>query len=157
MSVKLHRKGIVINSNSDTLKIGSTNYYKRKAGQLVYGKQNLFNGAMAIIPDEFNGYLTSNDVPALDIDKFKVLPEYFILYIGRRNYNVCLETLSSGTGSKRIHEKTLFKIIESFPTIEEQQKITDFLLVLDNRIDQTTRKVEILKDQKKWFMKQMFV
>src|SRR5699024_6396093 len=59
LTVKLHLKGIAVSENIATLKIGSTTYYKRKAGQFIYGKQNLFNGAFGIVPDYLDGYLSS--------------------------------------------------------------------------------------------------
>ncbi|WP_157967292.1 restriction endonuclease subunit S [Candidatus Chryseobacterium massiliense] len=67
LTVKLHLKGVLKNDNTDTLSFGATNYFIRKKGQFIYGKQNLFNGAFDIIPDEFDGFLSSGDVPTLEI------------------------------------------------------------------------------------------
>ena len=49
ITVRLHGKG-VCKSNAENLQLGSTQYYHRKAGQLIYGKQNFHNGAIGIVP-----------------------------------------------------------------------------------------------------------
>jgi len=50
-------------------KEGATKYYKRKAGQFIYGKQNLHKGAFGIIPHELDGFESSLDIPAFDVEK----------------------------------------------------------------------------------------
>lgn len=80
LTVKLHLKGVSQNDNTNTLSLGATNYFIRKKGQFIYGKQNLFNGAFGIIPDEFDGFLSSGDVPALDINHSKLTLHIFYIF-----------------------------------------------------------------------------
>ena len=54
MTLKLNLGGIDTGSNRETLKIGATTYYRRYAGQFIYGKQNFFNGSIAIIPKQLD-------------------------------------------------------------------------------------------------------
>lgn len=49
-------------------KKGATRYFIRKAGQFIYGKQNLHKGAFGIVPEELDGYESSLDIPAFDVD-----------------------------------------------------------------------------------------
>lgn len=105
MTLKLNLGGLEAGSNRDTLALGSTVYYRRKAGQFIYGKQNFFNGSMAIIPLELDGKATSGDVPSLDI--VGISTEYLFTYVSRDIYWKTKEAKASGTGSKRIHEKNL--------------------------------------------------
>ncbi|WP_235711978.1 restriction endonuclease subunit S [Bacillus mycoides] len=157
LTVKLHRNGVQVNQNTDTLKIGSTNYYRRKSGQFIYGKQNFFNGAFDIIPDKYDGYLSSGDVPTLDINENKVLPLYLLYYLGREGFYKRTESVASGTGSKRIHESTLLGINISLPTMKEQTKIGNFFKQLDDTIALHQRELDALKETKKAFLQKMFV
>lgn len=157
LTVKLHCKGIQSNRNTGTLKIGSTIYYKRKSGQFIYGKQNFFNGAFGIIPDEYDGYLTSADIPALDIIEGKVFPLYLLHFISRQSFYKKAESLSTGTGSKRIHEATILNIKVYTPSLEEQIKIGNFFKQLDQTIELHEKELETLKETKKAFSQKMFV
>lgn len=156
LTVKLHMQGIKVNKNVDTLNIGATVYYKRKAGQFIYGKQNFFNGAFGIVPEELDGYLSSGDIPALNINRDRIIPEYLINYIGRTEFYKKTENLSSGTGSKRIHEKTLLEIVINIPCVAEQERIANFLSNIDLVIDKENKKLEELKRWKKGLLQQMY-
>ncbi|UCS95294.1 restriction endonuclease subunit S [Echinicola marina] len=157
LTVKLHLKGISRNDNSDTLSIGSTNYYVRKKGQLIYGKQNLFNGALAMVPEEYDGFLSSGDVPALDIIDSKIDPEFLFQYISRPSYYKRLESIASGSGSKRIHENNLLSQSIMVPSIKRQQKIATTLSAIDQKIDLESRLLELLKQQKLYFLQNIFI
>jgi type I restriction enzyme S subunit len=156
LTVKLHLKGVFKNDNTESLSLGA-NYFIRRKGQFIYGKQNLFNGAFAIVPDEFDGFLSSGDVPALDINGTKVYPSYLLLFMGRATYYNELEVIASGSGSKRIHESTLMDIIIEFPSLPEQQKIASFLTAIDNKIAQANQQLEHTQTFKKGLLQQMFV
>ena len=66
--------------------------------------------------------------------------------------------MSSGTGSKRIHEKTLLNFGINVPTkSEEQQKIGTFFKQLDDTIALHQRQLEALEMTKKSFLQKMFI
>ncbi|MCT4035276.1 restriction endonuclease subunit S [Elizabethkingia anophelis] len=157
LTVKLHLKGVSQNDNTNTLSLGATNYFIRKKGQFIYGKQNLFNGAFGIIPDEFDGFLSSGDVPALDIKHSKINTAYLIYFLGRVDFYKRLEDLAAGSGSKRIHETTLLGIKIDFPTIEEQHKIASFLLSIDGKIEIETNILQKLERQNTYFLANLFI
>lgn len=156
MTLKLNLGGLESGSNRETLELGSTIYYKRKAGQFIYGKQNFFNGSMAIIPIDLDGKATSGDVPSLDV--VGILSEYLYVYVSRGDYWKSKESEASGTGSKRIHEKTLQGFDIKVPSTQnEQRKIGSFFKQLDATIALHQRKLDLLKEQKKGFLQKMFV
>ncbi|MDW4411898.1 restriction endonuclease subunit S [Staphylococcus saprophyticus] len=157
LTVKLEGRGVSKANINRALKMGSTVYYKRFAGQFIYGKQNFFNGAFGIVPKFLNNYYSSGDVPALNIDYSKIDSKYFINYISRKDYYKKKEAFSTGTGSKRIHEKTLLDFDIMLPSVEEQEKIGDFFSEIDNFIEKQSYKVELLKERKKGFLQKMFV
>jgi|AntRauTorckE5430_2_1112549.scaffolds.fasta_scaffold12899_2 type I restriction enzyme S subunit len=157
LTVKLNLKGVFLNNRTDGLKIGATKYIIRKKGQFIYGKQNLFNGAFAIIPDKFDGFVSSGDVPSLDIESNQLDSKFLYFFLARTSFYKKLENIASGSGSKRIHEKTLFKVEIGLPSLKEQTKIANFLSTVDKNIALVSKKIEHTKTYKKGLMQQMFV
>ena len=154
MTLKLNLEGITLAANRETLKLGATKYYKRHEGQLLYGKQNFFHGSISLIPKEAEGYATSGDVPALNISNIN--SKYLVDYISRPIYFEEKEALATGTGSKRIHEKTLFNFKIAVPSLEEQSEISNFIAKYTDLIALHQRKLEHLKEQKKGLLQKMF-
>ncbi|MGO3719328.1 MAG: restriction endonuclease subunit S [Mesonia hippocampi] len=157
ISVKLHLKGIHVNERTESLKIGATKYIIRRKGQFIYGKQNLFNGAFGIIPKELDGYLSSGDIPALNINRDLINPKFLYFFLGRKSFYKGLEKLASGSGSKRIHEKTLLKLKIIIPSLEEQTKIANFLSPLDAKLEKEKQLLEQYQQQKKYLLQNLFV
>jgi len=156
LTVRLYLKGVLRNDSTDGLSIGSTNYYVRKEGQFIFGKQNLFNGAFGIIPKEFDGYLSSADVPSLDINFKEINSDFLFYYFGRQVFYKGLENIASGSGSKRIHEEILLKVEIQLPCIAEQNKIANFLSSLDEKINQTQTQIDKTGQWKKGLLQKMF-
>lgn len=123
LTVKLNLGGVELGASRETLSLGSTVYYKRYAGQFIYGKQNFFNGSMGLVPIELDGKGSSGDVPSLNISNIE--PNYLYTYISRESYWRPKESAASGTGSKRIHEKTFLEFDIEVPSIDEQNLISN--------------------------------
>ncbi|HGZ2497590.1 TPA: restriction endonuclease subunit S, partial [Enterococcus faecalis] len=155
MTVKLNLGGVYSGASRDTLSLGSTVYYKRFSGQFIYGKQNFFNGSMAIIPKELHGKATSGDVPSFDI--ININKDYLFYFISRKSYWKSKEVEATGTGSKRIHEKTLQNFPIMVPLKEEQIKISTFCDQLDEIITLHQSKLNQLKTLKKSYLQNMFI
>lgn len=121
--VKLNLGGIERRPDINEKK-GATKYFTRKAGQFIYGKQNLHKGAFGIIPIELDGCESSSDLPAFDIAD-ECFPEWVFYFFRQGDFYIKLSSLAKGVGSKRINPSQLFNLKILLPPKEEQRKILD--------------------------------
>ena len=83
---------------------------------------------------------------------------YKYLYQILKNNESNIMELRVGSGLPNIQKKSIneYRINVSM-TLEEQQKIADFLSSIDNKIEKLSHKLRELKDFKKGLLQQMFV
>lgn len=156
LTVKLNLKGIFKREVKANEVEGATKQFIRKAGQFIYGKQNLHKGAFGIIPKEFDGYLTSTDIPSFDF-KGEINKNWFYYYFSRKSFYENLEKLSTGTGSKRVSPKEFLNIKILIPEIEEQNNIAILLENIDKNIWIISKQISYMDSFKKGLLQQMFV
>lgn len=129
LRVKLNLDGIEKRPDT-TEKEGATTYYIRKFGQFIYGKQNLHKGAFGIIPKELDGFESSSDLPAFDIDS-ACYPDWIYYFFKKGNFYLKLEGLAKGVGSKRIYPHQIFDLNIYLPEKSEQKKILFLIETLE--------------------------
>lgn len=155
LSVRLYCNGVERreprNQNGEE---AGTQYFARRSGQLIYGKQNIFRGAIGLVPKEFDGYLSSQDLPAFDVDE-KFDPRWVYYYMSRPGFYRRLEALSAGSGSKRLHPDELYKLHVHFPRLETQTKIADTIELMLRELELEQRRLELLKTQKRGLMQKL--
>ncbi|MDA1879540.1 restriction endonuclease subunit S [Bacillus cereus group sp. BY10-2LC] len=154
LTVKLHLQGVHKREERATDNIGSTVYFKRKAGQFIYGKQNLHKGAIGVIPNELNGYQSTQDVPAFDVSE-EVDINWLYYYFARPSFYKNLESLATGTGSKRIHPRELLKLDILVPPLVVQKKISEIISSVDKVIEKTEAIIEKTEKIKQGLMQQL--
>ena len=120
---------------------GATRYFVRKAGQFIYGQQNLHKGAFGIIPDELDGYESSSDIPALDVNPI-CYPEWIFYFFKQNNFYLKLESLAKGVGSKRISPRQLFQLTIALPPEEEQREILNSLKKFEEEKIKVTNEID---------------
>ena len=151
LTVKLNLKG-VDKRNIKTIEMeDATKQYKRRAGQFIYGKQNLHKGAFGIIPKHLDGYQSSTDLPAFDLSP-NVSVEWFFYYLSRETYYKQLENIATGTGSKRVQPQNLYKLNINLPPLEEQKAIAEILTTADKELKLLQEELEEEKRKKKALM-----
>ena len=156
ITVRLHGKG-VCKSSVENLQLGATQYYHRKAGQLIYGKQNFHNGAIGIVPENLNNAITSKDIPSFDIDEMKCNSVYLLAQLQSPQYYKPAEALTTGTGSKRLKEETFLKMPIVLPNKKEQDNIAVLIHRASMNLDHAKRLLELLSIQKQFLLRQMFI
>ena len=154
LTVKLHTRGV---QRLEERRKGSDNtpYYIRRAGQFIYGKQNFFNGAIGIVPEELDQYESTKDVPAFDVDD-KINVQWFYQYMARPEVYEPQKLNCVGSGSKRFHVKKFLSMEIPVPSLEEQTKIADFCFNLDRLIALNKHKLSAMKEYKKSMLQRMF-
>jgi len=153
LTVKLHAKGVV-KSEKTTLS-GGANYFTRKAGQFIFSKIDLLNGAFGVVPDELDGFVSSSDVPAYSFDA-KHSSGFFVNWLKANYERLTIERTGTSSTLKRVSPETFLALPIPSPTLMEQRKIADCLSSLDEKIAAATQKLDVLKTHKKGLMQQLF-
>lgn len=156
ITVRLHGNG-VCKSSAENLQLGATQYYRRRAGQLIYGKQNFHNGAIGIVPISLDNGITSKDIPSFDIDEMKCNSVYLLAQLQSPQYYKPAEALTTGTGSKRLKEETFLKMPIVLPNKREQDNIAVLIHRASMNFDHAKRLLELLSIQKQFLLRQMFI
>lgn len=154
ITIKLNLKGIEKNFSKREM-VDTRPFYIRELNEIIIGKQNYFNGSIAIITREFAGCICSNAIMSFKVRKGNV--KFIYLYLSQRDYMKKREFLANGTGQKELSEKEFLNFVIKLPILEEQQKIADFLSSIDSKIENIEKELEGLKEFKKGLLQQMFV
>ena len=136
-----------------------TTYNKIRKGNLAFeGHSNKdFPNGRFILNDYRDGIVSHiYDVYRILIDHDMIFMKNYI-----NNQQVMRKILINATSNARmmnsLNSQELLKQHIILPSIEEQKKISYFLLTLDNKIKLEENKLKSLIDQKKGFMQQMFI
>ena len=156
ITVRLHGNG-VCKSSAENLQLGATQYYRRRAGQLIYGKQNFHNGAIGIVPISLDNGITSKDIPSFDIDEMKCNSVYLLAQLQSPQYYKPAEALTTGTGSKRLKEETFLKMPIVLPNKREQDYIATLIISISANLDQAKKMLDLFSIQKQYLLRQMFI
>ena len=155
LTVRLHLKGVEARGVRGTEALDSTQYYRRTAGQLIYGKQNIFKGSIGVVPSMYNGYASSQDIPSFDITSTVANVHYIYYYLSRKSIYEWLENFAGGSGSKRLHTSEFYNIKIQLPSLEEQNAIVEVLQLALKEIETLKKHRDVLTKQKKYLLKNL--
>ncbi|HHQ6731812.1 TPA: restriction endonuclease subunit S [Staphylococcus aureus] len=154
LTVKLWGKGVV--PKKETFKgSDNTQYYKRKAGQLMYGKLDFLNCAFGIVPDSLNNYESTIDSPSFDFINGD--SKFLLERIKLKSFYKKFGDIANGSRkAKRINQDTFLSLSVFAPKYDEQLRIGKFFSKLDRQIELEEQKLELLQQQKKGYMQKIF-
>jgi type I restriction enzyme S subunit len=134
----------------------ATQYFRRRSGQFIYGKLDFLHGAFGIVPKSLDGYESTLDSPAFDVNS-DLNTMFLLLYVSRKTFYLQLGMIANGSRkAKRIHAKTLFAMPIQLPSLVEQKCIASVFSKIDKIITLHQRKLELLKKLKQGYLQKLF-
>jgi len=129
-------------------------FYQRRTNEIIIGKQNYFNGSIAIVSDEFNDAICSNAIMSFSSKQNN--PFFLFSLLSQDSFMKQREKLANGTGQKELSENDFLSFEIKLPVIDEQEKIGGFLRTIDKLIQKQQDKIGLLKELKKGYLQKMF-
>lgn len=130
-------------------------FYVRRTDEIIIGKQNYFNGSIALVSKEFDGTICSNAIMSFSV-KQNSIPYFIYSLLSQNRFMRTREKLANGTGQKELSEKDFLNFDINLPSKQEQEKIGGFLSSFDKFIQKQQEKIDLLKELKKGYLQQMF-
>lgn len=157
LTVKLHCKGITANGRNIPVILSDKGrpYYRRKAGDLLIGRQNFHNGGFGIVPPELDGFIASNAITSLRVDSLKMNIDYLFYFFSRKDYYLRIGHIMDGTGQKELSDKQIRKLPVSIPSLDKQVEVVRILNAANEEISLIDRQSEFLTRQKRGLMQKL--
>jgi len=154
ITVKLYGKGVL--PKIETRKGSSaTQYYRRSAGQFIYSKLDFLNGAFGIIPPAVDGFESTLDLPAFDIND-EMDSRWFLGFVSREQfYSRGFSLANGGRKARRVNPRDFLNIKIKLPSLPEQHAIANVLETADREVLHLSVKLDALKRQKRGLMQQL--
>lgn len=156
LTVKLWGKGVVPKKEiySGSIK---TKYYVRSANQLIYGKLDFLHAAFGIVPQSLDGWESTIDSPAFDVNTSIGNAAFLLALFLRPNFYLREGIRANGSRkAKRIHEDTFLSMTISAPQRKEQDQIAMMLDKTEALIAATQDKINAFEQIKKALLQHLF-
>ena len=153
ITIKLHNKGIEF-SNIERKMADKRPFYIRKKDEIIIGKQNYFNGSIAIVGEEFDNTICSNAIMSFTVNK-NCNNKFIYFLLSRKSYMQKYYHLANGTGQKELSESDFLNFNLLIPRLEEQNKIAELLTLIDKDIEILKQLLHLRKLQKKGVMQKL--
>jgi len=159
IGIRSHCKGTFQKPDSEPHKIAMDKLYQVKENDLIVNITFAWESAIAIVKKEDEGGLVSHRFPTYTFNKDLAIVEFFRYVIIQKKFRLMLDLISpGGAGRNRVMSKKDFlKLKWKLPSIEEQNKIANFLSSIDIKIEQVQKQLEQTKEFKKALLQQIFV
>jgi type I restriction enzyme, S subunit len=140
-------------SDSDKERLKS---YILSEGDIVFSRVGSVD-RNSIVSSKENGWLFSGRLLRIRTTREIILPRFLGYYFQLEVTKHRIRSVSVGQTMASLNTEILKSFSIQFPKqINEQQKIASFLLAIDKKIQQLTRKKELLEQYKKGVMQQLF-
>ncbi len=153
ITVKLHKGGLDF-FETDRKMSDTRPFYKRHTGELIIGKQNYFNGSIALVSSQFDNCICSNAIMSFSISK-KVNGYFVCEALSSNSYLKHHEAFANGTGQKELSESEFLNFTVYLPSLSEQEKIASFLACAKKEITLLRSLATEYRKQKQWLMQKL--
>ena len=128
---------------------------KHKLGDVITVHTGDIGTSAVISENEVNsiGFATIVTRP----NKEKITSEYLCTFLNTDTHKNFAMNISTGDGRNNYNLKDYYKCIVPVPTIDEQIKISQFFVTINNLITLHQRKLKMLQNIKKSCLEKMFV
>lgn len=126
-----------------------------KANDILLNITGASLGRSCVVPKEFTVGNVNQHVCIIRLTK-ENNPYFFQPIFASEKGQKLFTSLQTGSGREGLNFQSIKKITLAIPTLPEQQKIASFLSSVDEKIQQLTRKKELLEHYKKGVMQQLF-
>lgn len=140
--VQLHFRGAVIRDTAFGAEIGSKSQKVMRANDLIVSRIDARNGAMALVPEELDGAIATNDFPVFEIRTDRIRSAYLRYCLFQLSMLRVYEGLSRGSTNRRRLKVEEFLALE----IGVPNDLDAQLLVAD-MLHETEQRVKQLKEQ----------
>ena len=131
LTVKLWGRGV--EAKSDPAGSEHTQYYVRHAGQFIYSKLDFLNSAFGVIPEALEGYESTADLPAFDVQALN--PFFLFLKTTQKDFYLKYGLIADGSRkAKRVHAAVFLEMPLQTPALSEQARIGSLFRKLDSLI-----------------------
>ncbi len=153
ITIKLHKNGIEY-INSQRKMADTRPFYIRRAGELIIGKQNYFNGSIALLEKDFDGAICSNAIMSFSIAK-SVNPNFLLEAISTRKYLREKSVYANGTGQKELSENAFLNFDVKLPSLKVQNEIMEIVNLQKSEISLLKKQLKQYKLQKQGLMQKL--
>jgi type I restriction enzyme S subunit len=103
--------------------------HRLHAGQLVMSRLKAWEGAITIVPNEFDGWFLSPEFPTFDLNVNQVDPGYFGALVTSEQFWSRLRGASRGIGARRerVHAARLLEQVIDLPPLSTQRSVASIL------------------------------
>lgn len=112
--------------------------YALKPGLLVYNRLFAWKQSFAVVTDEFDGVVVSNEFPQFEVDTARATPEFLALYCSSPVFASKALSLSSGSAAvsrNRLKEADFLRLEVPCPPLEIQERILEVIAAVDASIE----------------------
>ncbi|WP_415859766.1 restriction endonuclease subunit S [Lactococcus laudensis] len=125
-----------------------------KQGDIITARTG-YPGLSAVVPKELEGAQTFTTLITRPISEM-ILSEYISIFINSPYGMKQISGMEAGGAQKNVNAGIVQNLLIPLPSLDEQKKISNFILKLDDTIALNQRKIDLLKEQKKGYLQKMF-
>lgn len=132
VTVKHWGKGAVLRDTVEGERLRAGTRFLARRGQVIVSKIDARNGALAIVPEELDGAVVTNDFPLFDIEVERVRQRYLGWVIRSPNFIDACRRASEGTTNRvRLDVDKFLRIEIPVPDRRSQDDIVEILDAAD--------------------------